>query len=36
MNSVYVDGIYIGNTKNLKALCTPGAYQGPLAIGGSL
>ncbi len=36
MNSVYVDGIYIGNTKNLKAVCAVGAYQSPLAIGGRL
>jgi hypothetical protein len=36
MNSVYVDRIYIGKAKNLKALCAVGAYQGPLAIGGRL
>ena len=36
MNSVYVDGVYIGNAKNLKGVCVQGIDQGPVAIGGEL
>jgi hypothetical protein len=36
MNSVYVDGIYIGNTKNLKAVSAGGTHHGVLAIGGEV
>lgn len=36
MNSVYVDGFYIGKAKNLKALGTGFVDQGPVASGGKL
>ncbi|CRM35984.1 hypothetical protein SAMN05216247_11954 [Pseudomonas salomonii] len=36
MNSVYVDGVYIGKAKNLKGVFVRGIDQGPVAIGGEL
>jgi hypothetical protein len=36
MNSVYLDSVYIGKAKNLKALLLDRTDQGPVAIGGEL
>lgn len=36
MNSVYVDSVYIGKAKNLKAAQAYRTDQGPVAIGGEL
>ncbi len=36
MNSVYVDGIYIGNAKNLKAVSAGVSHHGVLATGGEV
>ncbi len=36
MNSVYVDGVYIGKTKNLKAVFVEDYDQGQVAIGGEV
>lgn len=36
MNSVYVDGVYIGKTKNLKAALVEDYDQGQVAIGGEV
>ena len=36
MNSVYVDNIYIGKSKHLKAVIAGGTDQGPVAMGDEL
>jgi hypothetical protein len=36
MNSVYVDGVYIGKTKNLEAVFAQDCDQGQVAIGGEV
>ncbi len=36
MNSVFVDGVYIGNAKNLKASLEGGIDQGQVASGGEV
>jgi hypothetical protein len=36
MNSVFVDGVYIGKAKNLHAVFAGPADQGLVAIGGEL
>ncbi len=36
MNNVYIYSVYIGKTKNLKAVFAPGTDQGQVAIGGEL
>lgn len=36
MNSVFVDSVYKGNAKNLKALLAGGIDQGQVANGGEV
>lgn len=36
MNSVFVDGVYIGKAKHLRAMFVRRADQGPVANGGEL